>query len=275
MTGNKECTKKFVLIFLLLSFSGFLLLSGSGQGNRSLNDTSSVQKKILILKKISRAYKHDWNQLGKSKKEVETLRHKATRTILSNVGVVMFKGLANVIQKFFDTPSPDGLLQDILQEMLFDTESEPKEKEMIQFWTKRNFLRRKNLRKTYRLLERVLRAPLERFDDDRGSFPYTEELWKEPDGKPDSYLKQITRRLNVIVYISMELSTQTGQAMEGLVKDRREVEEKIDQLHKELEAPDISETGELVVNGTFNQTLESWKIGGGGNLFSGSMRIRR
>lgn len=230
MTGNTGCIKKFVLILLLLSVSGFLLLSGSVQDDWFLNDTNSVQKNIQLLKKISKAYKHDWSELRKSKTEVETLLHKARRSILSNVGVVMFRGLANTIQKFFDTPGPDGLLQDLLQEMLFDTEFKPIEREIIHFWTKRNFLRRKKLRKTYVLLERVLRAPLERFDDNRGSFPYTEELWKESDGKPDSYLKRITWRLNVIVYISKELSAQIVQAMEGLEKDRLEVEEKINQL---------------------------------------------
>lgn len=244
MTGNTECIKKFVLIFLFLFFSVFLLFPGSGQDDQSLNDKSAVQKKIRILKKISGAYKHDWGQLGKSKTEVGMLRNKARQAILSNVGVVMFKGMANVIQKFFDTPSPDGLLQDLLQEILFETEPEPEEKEMIQFWMKRNFLRRKRLRETYKLLERVLRAPLERFDDGRESFPYTEELWKESDEKPDSYLKRITRRLNVIVYISMELFGQIDKEMGELEKERSEVEDEIVRLRSEKESLDIAGTEE-------------------------------
>ncbi len=245
MTGNMGFIKKFTLFLLFLSVSGFSLLSGSGQDDQSLNDISEVQKKIRILKKIENAYKHDRGQSGKSKTEVEMLHHKVSRSILSNVGVVMFRGMADIIQKYFNTPGPDGLLQDLLQEILFETESNPEEMEMIQLWMKRNFLRRKKLRETYTLLERVLRAPLERFDDDRERFPYTEAFWKNSDGEPDSYLKCITLRLNVIVCISMELSRQIDKEMGELVKDKLEVGNEIARLRSLTESPEITETEEL------------------------------
>ncbi len=249
MTGNTGYIKKFVLILLFMSVSGFFLLSGSGQYDQSLNDINAVQKKIRILKKISNAYKYDRAQLGKSKTEMEIFRYKAARAILSNVGVVMFKGMADVIQNFFDTPGPDGLLQDLLQEMLFENEPEPEEKELIQFWMKRNFLRRKNLTKIYTLLERVLRAPLERFELSRESFPNTEDLWKGAEGEPDSYLKRITRRLNVIVHVLKELSGRINKEIGDLKKDRGEVENEIKRLRSEKEPPEATETGNLDKNG--------------------------
>lgn len=263
MNGYTGNIKKAFLILLILSFYGLILLPDSGQAGRSKND-KAVKKKILILEKISRAYKHDWIQLGKSKTEIDKLQLKAQRSIISNVGVVMFKGLANVIQKFFDTPSPSGLLQDLLQEALFDTEAKPKEREEIQIWTKRNFLRRKKLRKIYNLLERVLKTPLERFDDDRAPFPYTENIWKKSDGKSDPYLERITRRLNVIVQITGELSKKLEEERQNLVEERLQVEAHIKQLETGMVLSLHPETGELVTNGSFNNGLASWEAGGGG-----------
>jgi len=251
MTGNTGNTKKFVLFLLFISVSGFLFLSGSGQDDQDNNDINAIHKKIRILKKISNTYNHDRNQLGKSKTEVEILRQKAKRAILSNVGVVMFKGMADDIQKFFNTPGPDGLLQDLLQEMLFEMELEPEEKDLIHFWMRRNFLRRKNLSKLYSLLKRVLIAPLKRFEYSRESFPNTEELWKGADGEPDSYLKQIARRLKVIVQISMELSGQIDKEMGDLKKERSEVENEIKRLRAEKVSPDAIETGNPDNNDSF------------------------
>ncbi len=244
MTGNKGYIQNIVLSLLLFSVSGFFLLAGSGQDELSLNDSGTVQKKIMILKKISSTYKHDLEQLGKSKEKIRRLQDKAERSIISNVSVVMFKGMAGIIYKYFNTPGPEGPLQELLQEMLFETETTLEEGELIRSWMKRNFLRRKKLRKTYKLLEQVLLAPLNRFDNEKESFPYTEELWKEPDGNSDPYLKRVKRRLNVIVYISRELSGQIDKEMGELGKERSEVENEILRLRSENKSPEAEETGE-------------------------------
>lgn len=245
MTDITGYIKKGISILLVLSVSGFLLLSGSAQEGRIETTQPEVQEKLLLLKKILNTYNYDRNQLGNRKTEVEMLRHKAGKAILSNVGVVMFSKMADVIRKFFSTPGPDGLLQDLLQELLFEMEPEQEEKDLIQFWMKRNFLRRKGLRKNYKLLENVLRAPLARFDVGRESFPNTEEVWKGSDGGSDSYLKHNTRRLRVIVHISKELLKQIEKNMGELEIDRNEVENEIDRIRSEKESPEITETGDL------------------------------
>lgn len=266
--GRKARRASWLLVAAMtLCLTAIPALAGAATGA-----ATQVSQRKARLEQLSQAYRKAWFQLSQNRQKLEELRQETARALKSNAAVVMFRSLADLIPKMMEAPSGLGLVQDLLQQALFDTEAKPKQQRQIDGLALQNLESRQELGARYQEMVRALKAPLERFDDDQPPFPHAKQVWRQPDGKPDDKLERITRRLRVINWLAYELIQLHDREIEQLVQARMQVEAQIRSLQAEAPeqptqagAPGVAPAmGELLRNANFSQGLQGWTIAGHG-----------
>jgi len=192
------------------------------------------------LERLSQAYRTAYFQLQETKQELVELRYCCTMDQLNNWAKTMIQQLPGMVEYMVGVPGASDLIGDLCTELLVE-DIPQKARYGIKMLAQKHAQRRQRLNNLSNALLRAMELPLNRFDDDRGALAHAQEVWKEGDGKPDDNLELVTRRLNVLRFLSDKLIKAIDEEMQGLVADRREVVTTLEQLDAPEETmPDFS-----------------------------------
>jgi len=210
------------------------------------------------LERLSQAYRTAYFQLQETKQELVELRYRCTMDQLNNWAKTMINQLPGMVEYMVGLPGASDLIGDLCTELIVG-DMPPKARYGIKMLAQKHAQRRERLSNLSNALLRAMELPLNRFDDDRGALAHAQEVWKEGDGKPDDNLELVTRRLNVLRFLSDKLIKEVEEEMQSLVADRREVVTALGQIRTaEASKPDSSRGREPYLS-AFQSFYAAWE----------------
>lgn len=241
---NGHFKKYCFIIMTCLCFLGFLSVNAQLTKAQKKAET---QAKIRQLEKGVKNLDSLHKNLQESRDQVEKLRHKATITFQDNAYRIYMKGVLDIYDK---VSGPGAAFNEALSmsiEIYKNIYWEPK------LWQERNekvafkkmhdnALRRSGkIKRMFGDLAVILKAPLERFDDDQYPLRSAKYWWRVPDGKKDDNVELITRKMFIIKNLSELVVKQMDWELKEIRQEKQQLLAKIAEMKNGLVDPVITE----------------------------------
>lgn len=245
----------------ILSLTSLIVILAAGQSavaeKTKAELRAEVTRKIDTLERAAALLQQTHEGLQYEKDRMEYLRHKATINFQDNAYKVYLKGVLDVYDKvsmpgkmavkevlamsikaFAKTTFKEGLSMSI--EIFKNIVWEP------QVWTERTVILRYDemydkavkrygkIRRLYGDLSGIMKAPLDRFDDDQNPLPSAKAWWRDGDGQKDDGAELTTRKTVVIKNLSEKIARQLEWEMQQIRDDRKVIMKDIYALKKRL-----------------------------------------